>query len=263
MNILLSIEDIINRGNGIPENMVGIESRRRCANLLIFLAVFLSEAFPAPGQAVRNGPVEARLVAEKTSTRPGSGISIAVLLSIDEGWHVYWKNPGDSGLPTTIDWDLPPGFRAGPIQWPVPERFVSEGLVTYGYTGQVVLMTEVTPPERLQAVTLLKVHARAGWLACRLECTPGSAELDLSLPVKSVTPLPDSRWSHLFEVARSLLPRQGETGTFSAAADTRQVTLEKTGVSLPNGTSALFYPDAVGQIRVSSPQAATDDGGDL
>ena len=69
----------------------------------------------------------------------------ALLLSMDPDWHVYWKNPGDSGLPTTVDWDLPPGFTAGPLQWPVPERFESDGLVTYGYSGKVLLFDGDTP----------------------------------------------------------------------------------------------------------------------
>ena len=195
--------------------------------------------------------------------QPGKPVAVALILSMDPGWHVYWKNPGDSGLPTTLDWDLPPGFSAGPIQWPVPERFVSEGLVTYGYTGQVLLVTEVTPPEGLPAGTTQKLRARAGWLACRVECTPGRAALELALPVASAPSRPDPRGARMFAEAGSLLPLQGGTGTFSAAAGARQVTLQAAGMNLPNGTQALFYPDAAGQIAVSSPQEATMDGGSL
>ncbi|MGO9308755.1 MAG: protein-disulfide reductase DsbD family protein [Spirochaetia bacterium] len=207
--------------------------------------------------------MEARLAAEETSMSPGKPIAVALVLSTDPGWHVYWKNPGDSGLPTTLDWDLPPGFSAGPIRWPVPERFVSEGLVTYGYAGQVLLVTEVTPPAGLRTGTTLKLRARAGWLACRVECTPGSAALGLELPVASALSAPDPRWAPLFAEAGSRLPLRGGAGTLSAAADARQVTLQVTGEALPNGTQALFYPDAAGQIAVSSPQPATEDGGAL
>jgi thiol:disulfide interchange protein DsbD len=231
--------------------------------LLIFVAVLWSVAGRAPAQAVKNGPVEARLVAEDLSVQPGRPFTVALLLSMDPGWHVYWKNPGDSGLPTTLDWDLPPGFTAGPIQWPVPERFVSEGLVTYGYSGKVILSTKLTPPERLRTGTLLKLQARAGWLACRVACTPGKAALEITRPVQGGTPVADVQWARVFTDTRPLLPLPAQSGSFFAAAGSRQVTLERPGPALPKGAQVLFYPDSPGQVKVSSLQAVTDDGASL
>jgi thiol:disulfide interchange protein DsbD len=243
--------------------MVKIEGRRRLGFLIIIVAVFWFVAVRAPAQAVKVGPVEARLVAEDVSIQPGRPFTVALLLSMEPDWHVYWKNPGDSGLPTTLDWDLPPGFTAGPTRWPVPERFVSEGLVTYGYSGRVVLMAEITPPARLQTGTSLKLRVRAGWLACRVECTPGKATLEVALAVKAGAPVADAPWARIIAETRSRLPLRGETGTFSATAGSRQVTLHWTGASLPKEAHALFYPDAAGQVRLTSSQEVTDDGSTL
>ena len=227
----------------------------------VFVAVFLALA---PGstraQAVRSGPVEARLVAAETSVQPGRPFLVGLSLSMDPDWHVYWKNPGDSGLPTTLAWDLPAGCTAGPLQWPVPERFESGGLVTYGYSGRVLLMTEILPPGTAQAGTPLVLKARAGWLACRVECTPGKASLELSLPVKADTPATDQRWARSFTEAESMIPTAATSVHLSATADSRTITLVGSGSPPPIAGLSRFYPDAPGQVKVSAPQAVTADG---
>jgi len=243
--------------------MVSVERRPRHALLLIFVAFFLFAALRAPAQSVRDGPVEARLVAEGLSIQPGRPMTVALLLRMDPDWHVYWKYPGDSGLPTTLDWTLPAGFTAGPLQWPVPERFVTQGLVTYGYAGQVMLLTQITPPAGLHSEAALTLKARAGWLACRVECTPGKASLEISLPVEPGSPAADARWARLFTETKSLLPVRGDTGTYAASADSRYVTLKRTGAPVPKGARVLFYPDAPGQVKVSSQQDVKDDGASL
>jgi len=134
-------------------------------------------AAAAPVLSVRSGPVEARVVVEQTSILPGKTFTAGVILRMDPGWHVYWKNPGDSGLPTRVAWDAPPGFAAGPIQWPLPERIETQGLVTYGYSGQVLLLSAITPPAGLPAGRAVTLGAKVEWLACRVECTPGAGYL--------------------------------------------------------------------------------------
>ena len=168
--------------------------------------------------------------------------------------------PGDSGLPTTIDWDLPAGFTAGPLQWPVPERFDSDGLATYGYPGKVLLLTEIQPPKSAQTGIPVVLKARAGWLACRVECTPGNASLDLSLPVKPGDPSADPRWAALFREARSHLPLAAPTGGFTATGDAGTVTLVQSGPPPANAALSRFYPDTPGQVSVSAPQVVTVEG---
>lgn len=88
--------------------MVRRKGRCSTAFFVLFAALSWPAAFPAYAQAVRSGPVEARLAVEDLSVQPGRPFWAALHLAIDREWHVYWKNPGDSGLPTTVDWILPP-----------------------------------------------------------------------------------------------------------------------------------------------------------
>ena len=241
--------------------MRSIQRTRLCLFLPVFVAIFMALApRTASAQTVRSGPVEARLVASETSVQPGRPFLVALSLSMDPDWHVYWKNPGDSGLPTTLDWELPAGFTSGKLQWPVPERFESGGLVTYGYSGQVLLMTEILPPRTVQAGTPLVLKARAGWLACRVECTPGKASLELPLPVKADTPTTDQRWARSFTEAKSMIPSSATSAHLSATADSRTITLVGSGSPPPIAGLSRFYPDAPGQVKVSAPQAVMADG---
>src|ERR1700760_3869710 len=94
---------------------------------------------PAPEDLVRAG-----LVAEGASIAAGATLWVDLHLAVKPGWHVYWQNPGDSGLPTSIDWKLPPDFSPGPINWPVPEHFVQNGIGNYGYAGIVDLLVPIS-----------------------------------------------------------------------------------------------------------------------
>ena len=90
-----------------------------------FLACALALAVvafaPGIGAApVRTAHVEAELIAERNALVPGTTATVALRLDIERGWHTYWRNPGESGLPTTLAWRLPPGYVAGDIEWPAP-----------------------------------------------------------------------------------------------------------------------------------------------
>ena len=137
---------------------------------------------------------------------------------------------------------------------------MTDGLVTYGYSGQVMLVTEITPPKELQPGAVLKLAARAGWLACRVECVPGNASLEVSLPVGRDTPSADAQWAQGFNAARLQLPVQGDAAVYSASADSRTVTLIGTRPVGLKDAEVLFYPSSAGQVRISSPQEAEGDG---
>src|SRR4028118_2315268 len=95
------------------------------------------------GQKDTSPHSEAALIAETTSIQPGVPFTVALRLKMDEHWHSYWRNPGDSGTPIGITWNLPPGFKAGPIQWPHPQRIALPPLVSYGYENEVWLLTQI------------------------------------------------------------------------------------------------------------------------
>ncbi len=171
------------------------------------LALFLMMAMPAlaAGQTAPIEPVKARLVAETTSWTPGAPLWVAVHLDIAAGWHTYWRNPGDSGLPTEISWTLPKGFSAGEIAWPAPQRFVVGTIGNYGYSGTADLLIPITTPAMTDAGAPAQIAAAVSWLVCSEICIPGEAKLTLDLPAGAAA-APDPSVAALFAAARSRLP---------------------------------------------------------
>ncbi|MGD9650902.1 MAG: protein-disulfide reductase DsbD domain-containing protein [Candidatus Dadabacteria bacterium] len=152
--------------------------------LLVFTFLILLSAPAGAKTAPRT--VKARLVADVTSITPGSAFNLGVLLNVSPGWHVYWKNSGDSGLPTSVEYTLPEGFRAGAPAWPVPVVFVGAGdVVDYGYEDSLFLYSNVTAPEGLTEGEKVPLKAVVSWVSCKEICIPGKAELEISLPVSA------------------------------------------------------------------------------
>jgi len=234
--------------------MTQLSARRTILTGLLVLFAALKPA-SAPVLPVRSGPVVAQEVAEQTSIRPGTPFTVGVSLRMDPGWHVYWKNPGDSGLPTKVSWELPAGFTAGALQWPVPERFETGGLVTYGYSGQVLLLAVITPPASLPVGQVVTVRANVDWLACTIECTPGKAAIGVSLPVGPAEPQNNLQWEEWFRSTRALIPSLLPGSRVSVHADTARVTLRTQGVDVPAGARVGFFPAAAGAITDSAPQS--------
>ncbi|MBN9419763.1 MAG: hypothetical protein J0I12_30180 [Candidatus Eremiobacteraeota bacterium] len=128
--------------------------------------------------------VQARLLCDKTALVPGQTIRLGVLLEPGAHWHTYWKNAGDSGLPSEFTWKLPAGWQPGALLWPLPGRFEAMGSVLYGYDQPALHQISVRVPADLKQGQNLKLGVHASWLACNEEtCVPGQADLTLSLPV--------------------------------------------------------------------------------
>ena len=129
--------------------------------------------------------VRAELLADTKAIVPGKPFTVGLLLRMAPGWHTYWKFSGDAGLPTEMKWKLPPGWKIGEIQWPIPLKTIDPGdIETYGYQDEVLLMQEIRPPLKLD-VSSVQLAAEANWLVCEKICIPGSAILRLDLPVAS------------------------------------------------------------------------------
>jgi thiol:disulfide interchange protein len=146
----------------------------------VLLAAFLGLAFASaavPACASEASPVTVRLVAEPAA------LAIDLVFDIQSGWHIYGPAPKDTGLPTSVTWDLPPGYSAGPLEWPRPERFELAGVESEGYSGKLVLRARIIPPAGASAGDRATIKAKAEWLACKLECMPGSANLELAFPI--------------------------------------------------------------------------------
>jgi DsbC/DsbD-like thiol-disulfide interchange protein len=137
--------------------------------------------------------VHAELLADVFALQPGKPFWLGVRLSIDPGWHVYWKNPGDAGLPTRVNFTLPDGFTAGPLQFPTPRRFVQPGnMVAFGYEDSIMLLAQITPPPNLPADFQGRFQAAVSWLVCSDVCIFGKATPSLALP-SSPSPVPANR----------------------------------------------------------------------
>ena len=201
-------------------------------------------ASAAPGRGVSTGAsrnVRVALVSQEVGVQPGHPFLVGVHMRMRAGWHTYWKNPGDAGLPLRIKWRLPEGFSAGPVQWPVPERISAGPVMSYGYQEEVLLPIEITPPSRITADSVT-IAGTFDWLECSDVCLPGSSALDLTLPV-GPEPAPQGLAATLFSEARSRMPRVPTGWSFSAEAGPRAISLALRGPSGFTTRGAYLFLD--------------------
>jgi len=174
---------------------------------MIIVALFIILNLPVHAQFLNSGGnVTAKLISEVTSIQPGGSFWVAVHMKMQKGWHTYWKNPGDSGLPTEITWNLPDGLNASGFYWPVPEKIESPPLVSYGYHSNVYLLTEITANSSLKIGEKLTISGNLEWLECKEACIPGEEDISINLPVKDKTPQAENRWLKIFADTRAQLP---------------------------------------------------------
>ncbi len=169
------------------------------------------------------------------------------------GWHTYWSNPGESGLPTTIDWSLPREFRAGPILWPTPERFTAGPVVGYGYQDEVLLPVMIEVPAGLPPGSNVTLSAHASWLVCSDICIPEDAELSISVPVGSVLE-PDPIWAQAFASTRAQTPTANPFPT-SASASNDELTLRVATGDATRLQNVIFFPADANVIDDGAPQS--------
>lgn len=158
-------------------------SNHRFQFIAILLATLLGGFLSAHAQPAKDKHVAAELISSVDRIAPGTTFDVGLRLIHDDKWHTYWRNPGDSGLPTTIAWDLPEGITASDIHWPAPEQLITMGLVSYGYSHTVVLPVTLTVAQDFAADGPVKLAASVEWLMCADVCIPGGVDIALDLPV--------------------------------------------------------------------------------
>jgi thiol:disulfide interchange protein DsbD len=206
-------------------------------------------AFP---QSSAHARVE--LLARQTTIMPGSGLQLGIHFILEPGWHIYWINPGDSGQPPSLKWQLPPGFTAGEIQWPRPQRMQSSSeLADYGYHDDVLLMVPIHAPQSInnEQSRGLRFAVEAKWLVCREVCIPEHAALELFLHSGAVKENPAT--AKLFADAEKLLP-VAMPHAWSAVAEPRKNDFLLTIAGSKPITRAIFFPLDPGQIDNPAPQ---------
>jgi thiol:disulfide interchange protein len=226
---------------------------RSAAGVLVLIAALLgTRAMAAPPMSEL---VQAELLAEPPSIVPGQPFWVAVRLRMKAGWHTYWRNPGDSGEAIAIRWQLPPGYEAGPIGWPAPSRLSVAHLVNFGYEGETTLLTEIRPPQALDAKWPIDIAADVSWLVCEKECIPGETRLSIGLPVAGLgragEPRPQARAT--FDAARSAVP-QPFPGAARMELAPEWLTLNVTGLPADGIRGAYFFPYTETLAQHAAPQ---------
>lgn len=221
----------------------------------------MGNALAAP--VVKTEHVEAELIAEKAAFQAGKPATVGLKLRMEPQWHTYWKNPGDSGLPTKIEWILPEGWKAGPIQWPYPMPLPVGPLMNYGYEDEVVLLTELTPPANA-AAGKVPVKARAEWLVCKDICIPEKGELDTTLTLAAMEAPANPRIEAAIERTRNNLPVDAPGWKFDSSLTKTALVVR---ITAPPGTrvpaKVTFFPDREGLIEPAAPQRILRDGNGL
>jgi thiol:disulfide interchange protein DsbD len=203
--------------------------------------VLLSLAVVAPTRAATPSSkdlVKAQLLADVSSTAPGQPFHVGALIKIEPGWHVYWKNPGDSGSPTKLLLRIPEDWSVSSVEYPIPTHHEDNAGITYNYEGEVMLIAELTPPKNAPAGPV-EIGATVRFLVCQNVCLPGNAEVKLSLPVNSDQPQRANQ--EIFDHWMKLLPHQPKN---------------QPKIQLTRSASATD-PAWLGSIELATPQSVT------
>lgn len=221
---------------------------RRLCGLLILFAGSAAGFSQATAQHAR-----VEILARQASVKPGSDLQLGVHFVLEKGWHIYWINPGDSGQPPSFKWHLPPGFSAGEIQWPRPERLhPSKELADFGYGDEVFLPLTIHAPSAISNGTSVEFGAEARWLVCREVCIPEQTSLHLTLPVSSAAGV-NQQHAQLFEKTDKLIPKPLPSGwkvSFTPTKDDLVLTI-RAGKPI---AQAEFFPLHAGEIDNPAPQ---------
>lgn len=220
---------------------------KTCGGVLLILGLLasLAHAQGTYGQS----PAKATLLAYQTAIQPGKTCTLGVLITPDDGWHTYWVNPGESGLPTKINWELPDGFTVSDIQWPTPHVFETGGILGLGYPGPVLLTVKLQAPQKLQTNTIT-VKAKVSWLVCKEACIPGRANLSMALPVNQTAAI-DTAHQKLFDETITHLPKPLILGKDAITLSDGKLTLTLPDLQWPK---AVFYAAHDSLIDVAATQ---------
>lgn len=204
------------------------------------------------------GPrISTSLISTVSDVRPGDTFYAIVRMDIERAWHVYWINPGDTGIATSIEWQLPKGFTVQNVQFPTPKKFVTSESVSYGHEGEVLIVARIKAP--LGAQGKVRLAANLDWLACIEACIPGRAQVSTEINIGTLTVLKPNALELLHQASRSAPGYP----SFSVQAS-RQGGAYRLGVARP-AEQAYFFADDPEVISAGAAQSftRTDEGFEL
>jgi len=224
----------------------------RAMKWLVTVLVFLGITFPAVAQVDGGPKVHARLVAESASVAPGGTVTVAFEQVIRPKWHTYWLNPGDVGQPTTLNWSLPGGWKAGALKWPYPMRLPVGPFMDYGYEGKVWILTTLTAPTDAATGSTITLSAKASWLVCKEICIPEDAAL--VLPIKIGAPAQSAPAVAAFTAARARLPVPSPWAMRYALGPALELYVAAKALVAAHPVGAQFFPFATGVVIAPAAQ---------
>jgi len=235
---------------GIIPRLVHLESMR-VQHIFSFCLFFLA-GLPLHAERVQSAHATVELVSDASEIAPGQTFHLGVTFDKEPHWHIYWKNPGASGLAPEFDWDLPAGFEVGAIEWPAPEKIELEGLVSYGHEDLTTYVVPIHAPANLEPGAEVPIRLDVSYLICEKMCLPGDASLALTLVAgTNQKPSPDAA---VFERARAAQAKSEVPFSFALVAQTEEsLTMEVSGAALPE--SLYFYAEQEGLIDPNAEQA--------
>ncbi len=221
---------------------------------LILAAAALVVA-PARAAPVASAHATTELAAETAGAAPGSTLWVAVVQTLDKGWHTYWRNPGDAGEATALRWTLPTGWRAGEIIWPTPKRLPVGPIMNYGYEGKVVLPVPLQVPLSAKPGDKATLSAIVDYLVCAEVCVPGIATVSLAVPVVGGAPATDPAFGPLIAETLAAAPKPaGLTATFETTATKVKMAIAGPVLAGAPAIDAYFYPYDESLIDHGKPQ---------
>ncbi len=196
----------------------------RLANFSRAWLLLVVSSWLMPNSLFAQTGLKIQLVAENTAIVPGQSFRVGLFIQHEKGWHTYWRQPGIVGVPTTISWSLPEGFKAGPLEYPEPEATMMFQIKAQGYERDVLLQTEITAPAPLHPGQTIPLKGKASWMCCGNTCHPGFIDLSLDLPVAPKSE-PDARWHPIFAKERAAYAHPSEAWSAQAEESGLKVTL--------------------------------------
>lgn len=218
------------------------------------LALVLASTGRSVAERLQVKHAQVELISQSSGAKAGTELMLGVHFVLESGWHIYWINPGDSGQPPVFKWQLPPGFSAGDIQWPRPERLQSSPqIVDYGYHDEVLLMTPLRVAGTVSSGSSAQIAVDAKWLICREVCLADHAQLHLSLPLGSGSQNLNADTAPVFLNATNLLPKPLPAHWVATAESRKDVLVLNVRAGKPI-TKAEFFPLDAGQVDNAAPQ---------
>nr|AEQ20372.1 thiol:disulfide interchange protein [uncultured bacterium CSL1] len=238
------------------------------ARISIILLFFSALIQPLPASAQFGGDIapvsSAELLSENTTIAPASHFHGALHLKLQRGWHTYWRNAGDAGLPVSLKWTLPTGITVSDIKWPAPVPIKEGPITTYGYYDEVILPFQIDVAAQVAPGSRVRLEGRADWLACENTCVPQSAALALELPVADLAVTDDTgKVTIAHALARRPLPTTRDAQV-QWSGQAVQITLPLAELKHDSPVKdALFFPDQPGWMNNSAAQSHTVIGDTL